>query len=123
MRSWKENRERNGNRERKEKFWFLKFFFLCMASILLTGCNRDVRMSHDMKDVEQRDYATILLITQGEEDDYHFVIGMAQEKVVGKEYGGGSKRVGCKEFRRACKGVWKCERKGFVLGTFKSDTA
>ena len=85
MRKWKENRERNGNRERKENFWFLKFFFLCMASILLTGCNRDVRMSHDMKDVEQRDYATILLITQGEEDDYHFVIGMAQEKVVGEK--------------------------------------
>lgn len=62
-----------------------KFYFLCLASILLTGCNRDVRMSHDMKDVEQRDYATILLITQGEKEDCHFVIGMAQEKVVGEK--------------------------------------
>lgn len=50
----------------------------------LTGCGFDVRMGNDMRNVEERDYATIMMIEEKEED-YHFVLGLAQEKVVGEK--------------------------------------
>lgn len=54
--------------------------------LCLTGCSGDVRMSNDMKNVEERDYATILLIAKGKEQEgCHFVLGMAQEKVTGEK--------------------------------------
>lgn len=61
-------------------------FFICMELFFLTGCSKDIRMSNDMKNVEDRDYATILMIEEDEEKSgYHFVLGVAQEKVVGEK--------------------------------------
>ena len=56
-----------------------------MGLLCLTGCGKDVRMVNDMKNVEERDYATILLISESEEEDCHFVLGIAQEKVTGEK--------------------------------------
>lgn len=59
-------------------------FFVCI--VFLAGCSRDTRMANDMKNVEDRDYATILMIEEDEETlGYHFVLGVAQEKVVGEK--------------------------------------
>lgn len=60
-------------------------FLLSAGVCFLTGCGMDARMGNDMKNVEERDYATILLIEENEDADYHFVLGLAQEKVVGEK--------------------------------------
>jgi hypothetical protein len=55
-------------------------FLLIFLVVALTGCE------NGMKNVEERDYATILLATEGQEvGRYHFVLGVAQEKVVGEK--------------------------------------
>lgn len=59
-----------------------------MALILsgLTGCKSGVKLQSDMQNVEQRDYATILLVAQGKEGrDYEFSLGIAEEKKVGEK--------------------------------------
>lgn len=64
----------------------LTVVLLSMGLLCLTGCGGDVRMANDMKNVEERDYATILLIGKGEEQEScHFVLGIAQEKVSGEK--------------------------------------
>lgn len=61
-------------------------FLLYGSTLLLTGCGPDIHMLNDMKNVEERDYATIMLIEEMQEDtNYHFVLGIAQEKVVGEK--------------------------------------
>lgn len=50
---------------------------------LLTGC--DMVISNDMQNIEQRDYATLLMMREGENGRYHFDLGIAQEKIPGKE--------------------------------------
>lgn len=50
---------------------------------LLTGCNLVVQ--NEMKNIEQRDYATVLMIGEGESARYHFDLGIAKEKLQGKE--------------------------------------
>ncbi|MCM1159579.1 MAG: hypothetical protein NC348_13950 [Clostridium sp.] len=83
-----------------------KFGIGILAGImLLTGCNgsdreksteiladKEVKLSqssfsgNNMKNVEQRDYATLLLITKGSGGKrYHFDLGIAQEKRVGEK--------------------------------------
>lgn len=64
----------------------LTVVLLSMGLFCLTGCGGDVRMANDMKNVEERDYVTILLIGKGEEQEScHFVLGIAQEKVSGEK--------------------------------------
>lgn len=48
--------------------------------------NRLYGIESDMRNVEQRDYATILLVSNGEKDeDYEFTLGIAKEKKVGEQ--------------------------------------
>ena len=73
--------------ERKKNRYCVIGMFLCLMSMLtLTGCNQYSNTENDMKNVEERDYATILLITEGTEDkEFHFVLGIAQEKKMGEK--------------------------------------
>ncbi|MBQ9983893.1 MAG: hypothetical protein IJP29_04820 [Lachnospiraceae bacterium] len=58
---------------------------LAGCAVAFTGCTPTVSMESDMQNVEQRDYATILLVSQGERDeDYKFSLGIAQEKKKGE---------------------------------------
>lgn len=54
-------------------------FMGCFCVVCVTGCESD------MKNVEQRDYATILLIEQGEKSSYHIYLGVAKEHNVGEK--------------------------------------
>lgn len=58
---------------------------LCL--LLLTGCSPDnSKSNNDMKNVEQRGYATILLVSEGEEGKlYHFDLGIAKERRTGED--------------------------------------
>lgn len=81
---------------------------VAFGSLCLTGCDVDDRwerdgeidledrldsdnhvgigIESDMRNVEQRDYATILLVSNGNNDeDYEFTLGIAQEKKVGEK--------------------------------------
>lgn len=52
----------------------------------MTGCRAGVKLQSDMQNVEQRDYATILLVAQGKEGKaYEFSLGIAEEKKVGEK--------------------------------------
>lgn len=54
--------------------------------LALTGCTSRVSLESDMRNVEQRDYATVLIVSPGENDaDYTFSLGIAQEKKNGEE--------------------------------------
>lgn len=72
-----------------EKCGKFKVIFLAVflaGTLSLTGCKKYSDMGNDMKNVEERDYATILLVTDGnDEGGYHFVLGIAQEKKVGEK--------------------------------------
>lgn len=46
----------------------------------------DIEIESDMQNVEQRDYATVLLVSNGKNDeDYTFSLGIAKEKKVGEK--------------------------------------
>lgn len=63
-------------------------FILMLPLLLLEGCNTtaDTRTKNDMKNVEERGYATILVISTGTDGKrYHMDLGVAQEKKVGEE--------------------------------------
>lgn len=64
-----------------------KFIILLLScGVLLSGCNRRDNIQNDMRNVEERDYATILLASNGEDGKrYRFSLGIAQEKKVGEE--------------------------------------
>lgn len=52
----------------------------------LSGCQSGIKSQSDMQNVEQRDYATILLVAQGRDGkDYEFSLGIAEEKKVGEK--------------------------------------
>lgn len=72
--------------KRNSKRRMLSFWIAMAALMILTGCNKYSNTQNDMKNVEERDYATILLIKKGEnEKNYHFMLGIAQEKKVGEK--------------------------------------
>lgn len=57
-----------------------------IGMLCLTGCKAGIKLQSDMQNVEQRDYATILMIAQGAEGkDYEFSLGIAEEKKVGEK--------------------------------------
>lgn len=75
---------------------------VAIGSLCLTGCDMDdqwendnkieletksqLKIESDMRNVEQRDYATLLLVSNGQEDeDYEFTLGIAKEKKVGEQ--------------------------------------
>lgn len=59
-------------------------FIVCI--LLLTGCKNEKSAVNDMKNVEQRGYATILVISNGADGKrYHFDLGIAQERRTGEE--------------------------------------
>lgn len=52
----------------------------------LTGCKSGIKIQSDMQNVEQRDYATLLLVSQGKNGkEYEFSLGIAEEKKVGEK--------------------------------------
>lgn len=61
--------------------------FLCIT--MLSGCSSGsgtLANVNDMRNVEQRDYATVLVISEGENGKrYHFDLGIAQEKRTGEK--------------------------------------
>lgn len=53
--------------------------------LLLTGCG-DTKIQNDMRNVEQRSYATIMVVENHMNGEpYHFVLGTAREKMVGEK--------------------------------------
>lgn len=54
----------------------------CMVS-LLSGC--DVAVEHTMRNIEERDYATVLMIQRDGEKKYHMVLGVAKAKLPGEK--------------------------------------
>lgn len=57
-----------------------------VSLVCLTGCKSSVKLQSDMQNVEQRDYATILLVAQGKDGKaYEFSLGIAEEKKVGEK--------------------------------------
>ena len=57
-----------------------------MSLVCLCGCKSGVKLQSDMQNVEQRDYATILLVAQGKDGKaYEFSLGIAEEKKVGEK--------------------------------------
>ncbi len=60
--------------------------FGIISAVSLSGCKSSVKFQSDMQNVEQRDYATILLVAQGKEGEaYEFSLGVAEEKKVGEK--------------------------------------
>ncbi|MDO5154495.1 MAG: hypothetical protein Q4D51_00880 [Eubacteriales bacterium] len=59
---------------------------LFLGSVVsLCGCKK-VAFRHDMRNVEERDYATVLILHENEEDEnYQMVLGIAKEKIVGEK--------------------------------------
>ena len=52
----------------------------------MLNANTEVGIENDMQNVEQRDYATILLVSDGSGDeDYEFSLAIAEEKKVGEK--------------------------------------
>lgn len=94
-------------------------FLIC--ALVLTGCVKYSNTENDMKNVEERDYATILLITQGEDKkDYHFVLGIAQEKKVGEK--SMTEQVSewdCDDLRELAKGYSSVKGKDLSLAHLK----
>lgn len=59
---------------------------LIICIVLLTGCKSEKSAANDMKNVEQRGYAAILVISNGnDEKRYHFDLGIAQERRTGEK--------------------------------------
>ena len=67
------------------KSYLIILSLLCLS--FLTGCGMSNTTSiNDMKNVEQRGYATILLVSEGEEGkQYHFDLGVAKERRAGED--------------------------------------
>ncbi len=66
--------------------YFLLIGVLLLGILSMTGCGRGITLQSDMQNVEQRDYATILMIEQGTSGkDYAFSLGIAKERKVGEE--------------------------------------
>lgn len=61
-------------------------FLLSVCMVFLSGCEKGGKIRNDMRNVEERDYATILLVSDGEDGKrYQFSLGIAQEKKVGEK--------------------------------------
>lgn len=59
---------------------------LAGAASVLTGCQADPVARNDMRNVEERDYATILIASGGVDGHaYHFDLGIARERRVGEK--------------------------------------
>ena len=57
-----------------------------IASVLfMTGCRTHSSSQGNMRNVEERDYATILCVSEGKNGKYHFDLGVAREKRMGEE--------------------------------------
>lgn len=67
----------------------MKKYWLAMAVVfilLLTGCN--VKKENQMRNLEERDFATVLMLEKGEEKNYHITLGIAREKIQGEQMEG-----------------------------------
>lgn len=64
--------------------WIGALFSFCI--LFMTGCGTAKQISNDMKNVEERGYATVLVISHGVgAKRYHFDLGIAQEKRTGEK--------------------------------------
>lgn len=61
----------------------LYVILLLGQAIILAGC--DFPVENDMRNIEERDYATVMLVEEGKEKTYSFQLGIAQAKTEGKE--------------------------------------
>lgn len=68
----------------KKYKWILKCVLLLVAICSLVGCQRKPAVTV-MRNVEERDYATILLVSEGEEKLYRMSLGVAKERKRGEE--------------------------------------
>lgn len=77
--------QKNVYRANRRKLYLSIYLLLCVLP--LTGCGLSNTASiNDMKNVEQRGYATILVVSAGEEGkQYHFDLGIAKEKRAGED--------------------------------------
>ena len=81
-------KDRKQNKMCKTKYAKMSLSVLSLLYlVLLTGCGTgSVSANNDMKNVEQRGYATILLVSEGEEGKrYHFDLGIAKERRTGED--------------------------------------
>lgn len=62
-----------------------KIWILCVILLVLcvTGCDMDVE--NNMRNLEERDYATVLMIQQTEGKRYHMYLGVARVKMQGEK--------------------------------------
>lgn len=59
---------------------------IVVSLLCLTGCTSGIQLQSTMQNVEQRDYATVLLIDRGKDGkNYEFSLGIAEEKKVGEK--------------------------------------
>lgn len=84
---FKKKRNSKADNGRLQKLCYKCFFMsvLCVLSgAFLVGCQRKPTVAA-MRNVEERDYATILLISEGEEKLYQMSLGVAKERRRGEE--------------------------------------
>lgn len=62
-----------------KKIWIL---YVTLTALFLTGCDIDVE--NNMRNLEERDYATVLMIQETEGKRYHVDLGVAQVKMQGE---------------------------------------
>lgn len=69
----------------KARSMTIVFGVLLLCAGLLTGC-QDRKVATKIKNLEERDYATVLLVCDGNENAaYHMVLGIAKEERVGEK--------------------------------------
>lgn len=69
----------------QNRFWkWILGGILFGGMLILTGCD-STRLASDLKNIEERDYATILVIGDAGEADYDFTLGIAKPKRVGED--------------------------------------
>ncbi|MBR1866658.1 MAG: GerAB/ArcD/ProY family transporter, partial [Lachnospiraceae bacterium] len=89
--------------------------------VLLSGCRGDLSARNDMRNVEERDYGTILFISKGENGKkYHFDLGIAQEKRLGqKSQIEKVSRWDCDDFKELAREYQKIKGKDLSLSHLK----
>lgn len=118
-------RDRKNRKEPEKKTCRLKkmgsLLFLSGTVLLLSGCRGDLSARNDMRNVEERDYGTILFISKGENGKrYHFDLGIAQEKRVGqKSQIEKVSRWDCDDFKELAREYQKIKGKDLSLSHLK----
>lgn len=65
----------------KKKILCIVIFFV----LSLSGCGNSSARRNDMKNVEERDYATVFMVRPAKNEEYQFVLGIAKARTVGEK--------------------------------------